>query len=131
MTNSILINKYIYERLSKSPDLQKLVGNKIYPLVAENTTTYPFITYFRDGINPISFTKDGYCQDEVYFTINVVNDKYTDTLTIANIVRKLMEGLKLSNDEATIFDTHMTSIDENFVENAYVQTMQFTCKFEN
>lgn len=128
MTNSILINKYIYSKLSNSNDLKKYVDSKIYPLVAENTTTFPFVTYYRDNISPISFTKDGYCQDEVYFTINVVSDHYTQTLEIANIIRKLMEGLR---GDDNIYDCHMTNIDENFVENSYVQTLQFQCKFES
>lgn len=128
MTNSILINKYIYSKLSNSNELKKYVDYKIYPLVAENTTTFPFVTYYRDNISPISFTKDGYCQDEVYFTINVVSDHYTQTLEIANIIRKLMEGLR---GDDNIYDCHMTNIDENFVENSYVQTLQFQCKFES
>ena len=128
MTNSILINKYIYSKLSNSNELKKYVDSKIYPLVAENTTTFPFVTYYRDNISPISFTKDGYCQDEVYFTINVVSDHYTQTLEIANIIRKLMEGLR---GDDNIYDCHMTNIDENFVENSYVQTLQFKCKFES
>lgn len=128
MTNSILINKYIYSKLSNSNELKKYVDSKIYPLVAENTTTFPFVTYYRDNISPISFTKDGYCQDEVYFTINVVSDHYTQTLEIANIIRKLMEGLR---GDDNIYDCHMTNIDENFVENSYVQTLQFQCKFES
>lgn len=128
MTNSILINKYIYSKLSNSNELKKYVDSKIYPLVAENTTTFPFVTYYRDNISPISFTKDGYCQDEVYFTINVVSDQYSQTLEIANIIRKLMEGLRGDNN---IYDCHMTNIDENFVENSYVQTLQFQCKFES
>lgn len=128
MTNSILINKYIYSKLSNSNELKKYVDSKIYPLVAENTTTFPFVTYYRDNISPISFTKDGYCQDEVYFTINVVSDQYTQTLEIANIIRKLMEGLR---GDDNIYDCHMTNIDENFVENSYVQTLQFQCKFES
>lgn len=128
MTNSILINKYIYSKLSSSNELKKYIDSKIYPLVAENTTTFPFVTYYRDNISPISFTKDGYCQDEVYFTINVVSDHYTQTLEIANIIRKLMEGLR---GDDNIYDCHMTNIDENFVENSYVQTLQFQCKFES
>ena len=128
MTNSILINKYIYSKLSNSNELKKYVDSKIYPLVAENTTTFPFVTYYRDNISPISFTKDGYCQDEVYFTINVVSDHYTQTLEIANIIRKLMEGLRGDNN---IYDCYMTNIDENFVENSYVQTLQFQCKVES
>ena len=128
MTNSILINKYIYSKLSNSNELKKYVDSKIYPLVAENTTTFPFVTYYRDNISPISFTKDGYCQDEVYFTINVVSDHYTQTLEIANIIRKLMEGLR---GDDNIYDCHMTNIDENFVENSYVQTLQFQCKVES
>lgn len=128
MTNSILINKYIYSKLSNSNELKKYVDSKIYPLVAENTTTFPFVTYYRDNISPISFTKDGYCQDEVYFTINIVSDQYTQTLEIANIIRKLMEGLR---GDDNIYDCHMTNIDENFVENSYVQTLQFQCKFES
>lgn len=131
MTNSILINKYVYQRLSNSTKLKEILGSKIYPLVAENTTTYPFITYFRDGILPINFTKDGYCQDEVYFTINVVSNNYTQTLEIAHHVRYIIEHWKVEENDCTIYDIRLSSIDENFVEDAYVQTMQFTCKVEN
>ena len=40
---SISVNKYIYQLLISDEKLKELVGNKIYPLVAEESVTYPFI----------------------------------------------------------------------------------------
>lgn len=131
MTNSILIPKYIYEKLSQSEELQKLVDGKIFPLVAENTTTFPFITYFRTGITPTSLTKDGYCEDEVSFVINIVDTNYSKTLQIAQLVRKIMETFKHKGEEYSITRTRITEVREDYIENAFVQTLYFSCYVEN
>lgn len=130
MVNSIFIGKVIYNILSTNSLLTPLVGNKIYPLVAEQTTEYPFIVYFRDNITNKTYTKDGYCEDLVTFTINCVSTDYSEGLEIANEVRKCLEKRKIESEYMTIFNCRINSIDESFTDNAYVQTLSFTCTIE-
>lgn len=57
--NSILIGKLIFKQLSSNEDLATLVGaKKIFPLVANNDTTYPFIVYARTSLS-VEYCKSG------------------------------------------------------------------------
>lgn len=127
MVNSILIGKTIYKLLSDSETLSGYVGNKIFPLVADNNINYPFIVYFRDDINSIS-CKDGYYEDEVSFTIAVICDKYLESLEIANTVRKIFEKKRIIDDDLEIYDCKISGVDETWEYNGYVQKLHFICK---
>lgn len=127
MVNTILIGKVIYKLLSQNEELESLVGNKIYPLVAENSATYPFVVFYRNGIsnNP---NKDGYGEDNVNYTIVVVSNKYSESIEIANKIRQTIEFKRYVTDDMEIYDSHMINIDESFYEEAYIQTMTFNAK---
>ena len=124
MVNSILIGKTIYKLLTESDELKKYVGNKIYPLVADNDVSFPFIIYYRTNIRNL-VDKDGYYEDEVSFSVIVVSNKYLESLEIANIVRSIFEKKKLTED---IYNCTVEDIDEDFRENAYIQQIYFNCK---
>ena len=80
MTNSILIGKTIYNKLLEDNVIQSYVEGRIFPLVAEQSTNYPFIVYWRNEIQSINYTKDGYGEDSVEFTVVAVSDKYNVSL---------------------------------------------------
>lgn len=124
MVNSILIGKTISKLLLESKEIKKYVNNKIYPLVADNKVTYPFIIYYRNNISS-SGCKDGYYEDTVTFSIITVSNSYIDSIEIANLVREIFEKRRLTEE---ITDCMLESIDEDFIENAYVQTLNFYCK---
>lgn len=130
MTNSILIGKYISQSLLNDDSLKSYIDNKVYPLVASENTTYPFIVYWRDNINGNMRTKDGYAEDNVSFTVNIVSNNYTNSIEIANLVRKNIESLRINEDDK-IRDCHMSSIDESYYENAFIQSLSFDCSFTN
>lgn len=131
MVNSIKIGKVIYSLLSASGStLQSYVGNRIYPLIAEQTTTFPFLVYYRTNITSNTSNKDGIYSDTVSFTVSCVATEYSDSIEIANEVRKTLEKRKITDELMTIYNCHITSIDESFTENAYVQTLQFECDVE-
>lgn len=130
MVNSIFIGKVIYSELIKNQNLTKFVDNRIFPLIAEQTTNYPFVIYYRDSIVNKTFTKDGYCQDTVNFSVNCVATDYSEVLEIANEVRKTLEKQKIVNEYMTIFNCRINTIDESFTDNAYVQMLSFTCTVE-
>lgn len=127
MVDSILIGKTIFKLLSNSAELKKYVDNKIYPLIADDGVTYPFIIYYRTSIRNI-VCKDGYYEDEVGFSILVVSNSYIESLEIANIVRSIFEKNKLTD---TIYNCKVEDIDEDYNNNAYIQEIDFTCKVTN
>lgn len=131
MVNSIKIGKVIYSLLSVSgTTLFEYVGNRIYPLIAEQTTNYPFIVYYRTNISTNNYNKDGICSDAVGFTVVVVSNDYSDSIEIANEVRKTLEKKKIVDELMTIYNCHIVNVDESFNDNAYVQTLQFECEVE-
>ena len=131
MTNSILIGKVIYKLLKEDPDLKGYIGSRIFPLVAENDTNYPFITYSRDTIFPSMSTKDGSHEDTCNFSILIVSDEYMNSLEIANICRRIFEKRTIISESMILEYISMTDITEEYSENAYTQRIGFTCKITN
>jgi nitrogen regulatory protein PII-like uncharacterized protein len=126
MINTLNIGQYIYNRLNSAKALKPL-NVKIYPLIADNDAKYPFIIYKRTGMTS-ELTKDGSCQDDVVIEIKVVTDKYADGVFIASIVRELIQRQYVRFDSYEINDVTLNFANEDFIENAYIQTMQFTLK---
>ena len=127
MTNSILIGKVIYGRLK---DIDQLEG-RIYPVIAEQSTRYPFSVYYRTGLESVNYTKDGYGEDSVNFTIAVVADKYFLSCDIANEIRKALESQRMLADDMIISNVRLLGVDESYEDNAYVQRLNFECKVNN
>lgn len=92
-----------------------------YPLVAENTTKFPFIIYRTTQGRPET-TKDG-IYDWIYnIQVNVVSDKYDVVCDLCNqTVEKLLELEE-------VVDINIESISEDFVENAYVKEINIIIK---
>lgn len=127
MVNSLLIGKTIYNCMNTNEDLNKIVKNKIYPLVADQSTTFPFVVYYRTNIMSSNYTKDGYGEDEVEFTVIGVSDKYNVSCDIANEIRKVFEKKKIDGENLTITNCRLVGVDESWEENAYVQRLNFLC----
>ena len=65
MDNSLLIGKYIYKLLTEDDSLARIVTpKKVFPLVANADTTYPFVVYSRIGLN-VEYCKDGLVENTV------------------------------------------------------------------
>lgn len=127
MTNSILIGKVIYSKLNENEELNKIVNNKIFPLIAEQTTTYPFVIYYRTNVSSVMSNKDGFNEDKVFFSVVGVSQEYTESLEIANLIRKVLEKKKIVSDSMVISDCKITGIDESYEDNSYVQRLNFEC----
>ena len=84
MDNSLLVGKYIYKLLSEDIVLSgKVSQKKIFPLVANADTTYPFIVYARTGL-VVDYCKDGTVENRIDFQIVSVSDNYVESLEVAN-----------------------------------------------
>lgn len=126
MDNSILAGKYIRKILTENEELAALIDTKkIYPLIANADTTFPFIVYSRTNLNPV-YTKDLLTDNQLYFGIIVVSDKYAESLDIANAVRHALEGYRFGDETITIYPIKLDSVYEETLEDAYIQRMSFT-----
>ena len=92
-----------------------------YPLVAENTTKFPFIIY-RTTISRPENTKDGIYDWIFNIQVNVVSDKYDPVCDLCSeVVDKLLELEE-------ILDINIESISEDYLEDAYVKEINIIIK---
>ena len=108
--------------LSRLYNVGKLIYPKLnsvcstYPLVAENTTKFPFIIYKTTATRPVT-SKDG-IYDWIYTVqVNVVSDKYDEASDLSiEVIDKLLEL------EDTI-DMEVRDVSEDYLEDAYVRSI--------
>lgn len=127
MTDSILIGKHIYKLLSENEELKGHINDKVFPIIAEDGTTFPFVIYERNSIKG-NYCKDGLIEDEVSFGIMVVSLSYLESIEIAQIIRKIFDKNKLLGD---IYNCRLETINEDYRDNAYIQQLNFNCKIRN
>ena len=109
----INIGKLIY------PKLNSVCST--YPLVAENTTKFPFIIYRTTQSRPEN-TKDGIYDWIFNIQVNVVSDKYD---TVCDLCSEAVDKL-LELEE--VLDINIMSVSEDYVEDAYVKEIQIIIK---
>ena len=109
----INIGKLIYPKLSSVCST--------YPLVAENTTKFPFIIY-RTTISRPENTKDGIYDWIFNIQVNVVDDKYD---TVCDLCSETVDKL-LELEE--VLDINIESISEDYLEDAYVKEINIIIK---
>lgn len=131
MNNSLLIGKHLYKVLSENEEIKKTFGDKIYPLVAENSTTFPYIIYYRNELQNISNTKDGFTEDNCTFSVVIVDTKYSNTIKAANRVRGILERKKDETEDFILYDTKLLEAEEKFSDGAYIQELRFTTNITN
>ena len=117
---SLKVGKEIYSHLKENKSLTDIVGNKIYPIIVEKDTNYPFIVYKRSNVIP-EYTKDYHFKDFVIVDIICVSNHYVESVEIATLVRESLEDKKYGD----IVSIRLESADEDFIDDAYIQTLTF------
>jgi len=126
MDNTILAGKYIRQIMVDNQELMELIAaNKIFPLIANPDTTFPFIVYSRTNLIP-TYTKDLLTDNLVSFVVIVVSDNYVQSLNIANAVRHSLEGYRYQDNDIKIYPIKFDSITEETMEDAYIQRLSFS-----
>ena len=118
--NSLKVGKEIYSHLKENKSLTDIVGNKIYPIIVEKDTNYPFIVYKRSNVIP-DYTKDYHFKDDVIVDIICVSNHYVESVEIATLVRESLEDKRIGD----INSIRLESADEDFIDDAYIQTLSF------
>jgi hypothetical protein len=122
-TTSISVNKYIYQLLISDEKLKELVGNKIYPLVAEESVTFPFIIFTKENAFA-NYTKDLLTYDTVNISVAIAAVNYFQTVEIAERVRQILENHR----DGYFYNILLDNVTEDFAEDTYIQQLQFSAK---
>jgi hypothetical protein len=105
-----MIGKTIVKLLKANATLLTLVNtNSIFPYVAAVDTPLPFITYAITSID-IIYTKDGWANDIVTFTVSSAHTDYSSLQNIVNEIRKALEFI----DDTNIQKIMLTGFKEGF-----------------
>ena len=120
---SISVNKYIYQLLISDEKLKELVGNKIYPLVAEESVTYPFIIFTKENAFA-NYTKDLLTYDTVNISVAIAAVNYFQTVQIAERVRQILENYR----DGYFYNILLDNVTEDYVEDTYIQQLQFSAR---
>lgn len=127
---SLSIGEHIYKKLSNSTELTKLVSDKIYAISTKTETSFPFVIYKRGSLTP-EYTKDRYgTGDTVSVEVVVASDNYSNSVTIAEEVRKSLETKRGSYNDFDVIDAKLMSADEDFIEDTFIQRLVFSFKTE-
>ena len=118
--DSLKVGKVIFSLLNGNSDLTAFVNNKIYPIIVEKETTFPFIVYKRNNIIP-DYTKDFHFKDNVIIDSICVSTNYAESIEIAGIIRNILEDKRYDD----IQSIKLESADEDYTDDAYVQTLSF------
>ena len=125
---SLQVGKAIYNILSNDAKIIDSVEHKIYPLIADTGTTFPFIVYRRTGIEP-SDSKDRFIYSEnTHVEVVIASDKYNESIEIADLVKDALQGKKGNYSGINIHDIRMTNADEDYIEDTFIQNLTFNIK---
>lgn len=130
MTDILLIGEIIATSLESDNSITSKVGRRIFPIVAPDETKFPFIVYTRANAYSSIYSKDGFLGDKASFQISIASDKYTESVQIANDVRKNLENKYISSGDLKIDEIRLVSSAESFSDDTYIQTLYFDCEAE-
>lgn len=116
----ISITKSIYNILSGTT----LIGTEIYPLILPENSQLPSVVIERDG-SP-EYTKDGVSRYVVNATITILSSTYNNSITIATDVTNRMVTTRGEVGDVNFIDVKFNSINEDYIENTYIQSLTFT-----
>lgn len=118
------ISNHIYAALMANTALNTKVSGRIFPLGSKNEVAYPFVVYERTNV-AVEYDKASRRYAEVDVSIYAVSDKYTDSLEIAELIADSLDKVEASYTGFAVEDAHIAGASENYIENAFVQTINF------
>lgn len=129
MISSLQIGKVIYQLLQQNSKLTKIVGKKIYPLIADQTTTFPFIIYRRSRLYQ-GDNKD-YTDETANIEIYIATETYKEGIEIAELVRESLEHKEGVLADIDISDIVLEDASEEFLDNTFIQNLNFKIEINN
>ncbi|MBF1400188.1 tail completion protein gp17 [Prevotella histicola] len=129
---SLELGRVIISILQQDKELRKQVGSKIFPLVADKGTSFPFIVYRRDSLTPSS-NKDRLVYDtQVRMSMIIASSDYMQGLDICSKVIDVLlssQGRTIGGLEITDLELQDTS--EEYREDTFLQLLSITVNIKN
>lgn len=99
--------------------------HNVYPLIADQGSTYPFIIYRRNGVNHAD-SKDRFNYQEVItLEIIVAADNYSESIDLAEKVMYRLESTRGEYNKIQIQEIKLVDASEDYLEDAYIQKLTF------
>lgn len=129
MIDTLNVGSFIYNTLRADSKLAVglNIGNRIYPIVAEDGTSTPFIIYRRTGLTSNN-CKDGYYEDTVRVEIKAVSNTYAESVKVINRIRQILEQQHFDWNKMRVEEVEIENASENYEFNAYTQTINLVFK---
>ena len=109
--------------LLNDTELNKMVGNNIFPLIASENVAGDFIVYGREKYSKHS-VKSGVYEDECQVFITAISDNYDKAITLAELIDNALTGQHIVNDQKIVVS--LSDSTETFDDNKYIETLVFT-----
>lgn len=117
------IGKVVYNILSSDKSFKETIGNRIYPLIADEGTTFPFVIYSRIGIDEQS-TKDN-SEEQIRVLVQVAANNYQQSIETAEIIRAAMEHKSGTFNNLLIEDIILEDASEDWLDDTFIQNLNF------
>lgn len=130
---SLELGRVVKSILLQDKELSKQVGSRVFPLVADKGTSFPFIVYRRDGLTP-STNKDKLVYDtQVRMSFIVASSDYRQGLDICS---KVVDVLLASQGRTIgggldITDLELLDTSEEYREDTFLQLLSITVNIKN
>lgn len=129
---SLELGRVIISILQQDKELRKQIGCKIYPLVVNKSTNFPYIVYRRDSLTPSS-NKDSLIYDtQVRMSMIIASSDYMQGLDICSKVIDVLlssQGRTIGGLEITDLELQDTS--EEYREDTFLQLLSITVNIKN
>ena len=117
------IGKVVYNILSSDKSFKEVIGNRIYPLIADEGTSFPFVIYSRIGIDEQS-TKDS-TSEQIRVLVQVAANNYQQSIETAEIIRAAMEHKSGTFNNLSIEDIILEDASEDWLDDTFIQNLNF------
>jgi hypothetical protein len=108
-------------------NVEGLVGDRIFPIIAPEKTPAPFIVYRRVSGRG-EYTKDLLAYDETNIELTVVTATYEEGRTRAKKLRDIIEKERLVYATSILYSAEVVDSSEDFDGEEYSQRLVFKCK---
>lgn len=129
MSDVLLIGK-AFKSLISGMSVGRQLKDRIFPLVANENTPYPYIVYARSSTR-FEGTKDSYYQVQTpSVELLICGNSYSQSLDIAQVIKKEMPEGPVSIGGFELSSIQLTDASERFEDNAYVQILRYDVEME-
>lgn len=118
------ISRHIYSALSRSADVNKAVGKKIFPIATKNEVEFPFIVYERDLVTP-RYDKAGASVTESSVNVYIISESYTESIDIAEAVIEALERKTAIYSDYEVIGATMVGASESYTSQTFIQQVTF------